>query len=449
MMAQSDRVGASEDPIAQISGIPVRSLMAVILCMASIPVFGPVMPVGWLAIMTAFLVVEIIARGRPASGLIYGAQWLTTVGYASAAFFLYEKGGAAQTLSVSICGLVIVQVLVSNYNKAGRLWFGIFPFFLSIGAILVSESTRLLSLQEVPGIFTLVAGPILVIVVFRTVQISLVQSRLREAEVLAVAQENANAAIEAHRLSLMAEEVSGMGHWRLDGGTFELKMSDGGYRIHGLEKRDTPLNLSDIFGLCDPVDQQRIWEQVTHAIKSGTGSAFETKIRRADGVFRHVSVRFVVEPSPQGEAMTLLGMVMDVTDVHDRQAALLESEARFRLLADHTTDIVVWTAPDARILYASPSVRRLGYSPDDLTGRMSLDFVHPDDRAGSTELLRNVFADAQSDGALRGSSDSAPRMADGSGWKGIRRPFAIRRGDRFRQSPIFAMSPCGGNLRKT
>ena len=70
------------------------------------------------------------------------------------------------------------------------------------------------------------------------------------------------------------------------------------------------------------------------------------------------------------------------TAVTDRSRALAESEARFRALAESTSDLVCLHTPDGVYQYASPSVRRLlGYEPDELVGTHPIDYIHPDQRA--------------------------------------------------------------------
>ncbi|MCU1397065.1 MAG: diguanylate cyclase/phosphodiesterase with sensor(s) [Acidimicrobiales bacterium] len=60
--------------------------------------------------------------------------------------------------------------------------------------------------------------------------------------------------------------------------------------------------------------------------------------------------------------------------------ALRRSETRFRLLSDTAADVVLLMNADGEIQYASPSsLGLLGYSPDELRGRIVLSMVHPDD----------------------------------------------------------------------
>ncbi|GAB4136553.1 MAG: hypothetical protein Fur0046_10170 [Cyanobacteria bacterium J069] len=60
--------------------------------------------------------------------------------------------------------------------------------------------------------------------------------------------------------------------------------------------------------------------------------------------------------------------------------ALRQSEGRYRLLAEHATDLISCHAPDGTYLYASPACQALlGYAPEELVGRSLCDLLHPQD----------------------------------------------------------------------
>jgi PAS domain S-box-containing protein len=70
-----------------------------------------------------------------------------------------------------------------------------------------------------------------------------------------------------------------------------------------------------------------------------------------------------------------------------RLVAVAESEARYKLLAEHATDLIMRQDVGGHVLYVSPACRQLlGYEPEELTSVGPLHFVHPDDE----DLARNA-----------------------------------------------------------
>ncbi|MFO0930510.1 MAG: PAS domain S-box protein [Gemmataceae bacterium] len=77
-----------------------------------------------------------------------------------------------------------------------------------------------------------------------------------------------------------------------------------------------------------------------------------------------------------------LVLAADVTDRVRAEAALKASEARFRALIENTYDGITLLAADGTIVYASPSVVRIGgRTMEELLGRQTLEHCHPDDLA--------------------------------------------------------------------
>ncbi|MBA4192498.1 MAG: hypothetical protein C0467_31400 [Planctomycetaceae bacterium] len=82
----------------------------------------------------------------------------------------------------------------------------------------------------------------------------------------------------------------------------------------------------------------------------------------------------------------------DVTSLRQTQAALSESEARFRALTENASDIVSVFSTEGRVLYESPSIRQLGYEPAELVGTELLDLVHESDRTSVLDAIKTGIA---------------------------------------------------------
>jgi len=75
----------------------------------------------------------------------------------------------------------------------------------------------------------------------------------------------------------------------------------------------------------------------------------------------------------------------------EAEAALRESEARYRSLVEHTSDIITISDAEGRWQYASPSVERiLGYTPEEFLALDPFSAVHPDDLPQVTESFRGL-----------------------------------------------------------
>jgi len=123
------------------------------------------------------------------------------------------------------------------------------------------------------------------------------------------------------------------------------------------------------------------------------------RVLTADGGHTWMEGNTAVIRDEFGEPVGLISHLRDVSERRAANAALAESEARYRLLADAATDVVLKVDPDDVIKYVSPSARRYGYEPEDLIGRAGFSLVHPDDVGKVRAIIADLFEKAEVDPA--------------------------------------------------
>jgi PAS domain S-box-containing protein len=120
---------------------------------------------------------------------------------------------------------------------------------------------------------------------------------------------------------------------------------------------------------------------------------FPCRMIRADGVERFV--RTVSHPiyDAARKLQSVIGMIQDVTEQHVAQAALKESEAHYRAIADFTYDWEFWQGADGILIYVSPSCARItGYSPQEFMSDPTLmeRIIHPEDLERYREHVHGI-----------------------------------------------------------
>ncbi|QZN98521.1 PAS domain-containing hybrid sensor histidine kinase/response regulator [Chenggangzhangella methanolivorans] len=129
-----------------------------------------------------------------------------------------------------------------------------------------------------------------------------------------------------------------------------------------------------------PDDRVRL-ERMFTKLQDGearTASIRHRARRRNSYVWIEASYRIVC--CGAGGKTSFVATVRDVSEGVAAQSALRDSEARFRVLAENASELIILGHDDGRLSYISPaSERLLGFTPAEL-GAMSLaDYVHPDD----------------------------------------------------------------------
>ncbi len=121
-------------------------------------------------------------------------------------------------------------------------------------------------------------------------------------------------------------------------------------------------------------------------------AAFETKHLHRNGEIRdaRVSVRML----PVKDYDCSVAVWTDITEKKRAEAVIRESEDRSRRLIEASTDGIILRSKEI-IIDANPAAVKLFRAnfASDLIGKPYLDFVHPDDRAGTLERVKKILSE--------------------------------------------------------
>ena len=169
---------------------------------------------------------------------------------------------------------------------------------------------------------------------------------------------------ESEERLLRAQSIARIGFLDLNLKTNEVNWSRNVYELAGIGSQ-TPVTRETIEGLMHPEDRGYVIENLDSAIEGLFDLSLDFRVVRPDGEVIWVHARTDLERDEQGEPVSLLGTVVDITDRKVAEGKLIRSEERFRNLMEQSPLGVVIFTPDGKISQVNPAWMR-AWGLDDL-----------------------------------------------------------------------------------
>jgi PAS domain S-box-containing protein len=197
---------------------------------------------------------------------------------------------------------------------------------------------------------------------------------------------------DREELLTLAEEAAGIGVWDIDLATGDLRGTVQFFRIMGLPPTPDPVPIETTRRLRHPEDRDRVQHAFNDALASGTDQYMtEYRIIRPDGELRWIAGRGRVFRDTTGLPVHCGGVDIDITERKIAEAALRDSEQRFRRVFEQSPLGKAMAGLDLRFRAVNPALcKMLGYTEAELLGLSFLDIVHPDDRDACAAMGKSM-----------------------------------------------------------
>lgn len=187
-----------------------------------------------------------------------------------------------------------------------------------------------------------------------------------------------------------AEKAALFGNWEFIPENQIVRLSRGASRIEGTLRAQIPLNELLQGVVPEYVPQlNRAWEDL---IEHNKPYVVEFKFTRLNDK-REVYLRSIA--GIDNKSGKIWGVIQDISSQKLAEESLINSEAKYRMLAENMTDVIWSSDPIFELDYISPSVKELlGYELEDIVGKIFFDLLTDESREKIQPVLtqRSEFA---------------------------------------------------------
>jgi PAS domain S-box-containing protein len=155
-----------------------------------------------------------------------------------------------------------------------------------------------------------------------------------------------------------AQRVARVGNWEWDVVSDAISASEEFYRLFDVEP-ERIARYQQFVECLHPDDRERVGTEVNEALRQSRVYDTDYRVRLRDGRWRDIHARGELFTDVDGKPVRLAGTCLDITERKQAEAAVRESEARYRATLYSIGDAVIATDAESRIIGMNPVAERL------------------------------------------------------------------------------------------
>ncbi len=185
-----------------------------------------------------------------------------------------------------------------------------------------------------------------------------------------------------------AQRVACMGSWEYEVESKKIAVSEELLRIFDCPF-DSGLSYLQLVKQLHRNDRKTWSKLIREALEQGSANEVELRIWQSDRTLRYIEARAEAVFNETGKPIRLFGTALDITEQKKAQAALAESEAKYRSLMNDAGDAILLTDLEGNFLESNKKAEELlGYTKEELVTLHASQILPPQER----ERVSAVFA---------------------------------------------------------
>ncbi len=192
----------------------------------------------------------------------------------------------------------------------------------------------------------------------------------------------------------LALSAAHMGVWQFDLDENKRTFDDQTCALLGIEPARFGGTAEEFFAVVHPGDRDKIQGALARTIHESVAYSPEYRVVWSDGSIHHIMGRGKLVCDDQGKPKTINGVIWDITDRKETEAALRKADLRYRELVEGTEDLITIVDPQGHFTYVNHTAEKIfGLKPENCLGRLAFDFIHPEDRERTKEAFEGWVRD--------------------------------------------------------